>query len=165
MGGPVINLNDRSEMDQRMLTYTTTPFDEELQITGEVVVNLKVSSTHQDGGLFIYLEDVDSSGQSRYITEGGLRLIHRKVNIDPTYGYLHSYFEEDAELMEPGKMEEVQIVMQPTSVLIKKGHRLRIAIAGADKDTFDRIPKYGRPTYTVYRSAETPSFITLPLIK
>lgn len=165
MGGPVINLNDRGEMDQRMLTYTTTPFDEELQITGEVVVNLKLSSTHQDGGLFIYLEDVDSSGQSRYITEGGLRLIHRKVNIDPTYGYLHTYFEQDAELMEPGKMEEAQIVMQPTSVLIKKGHRLRIAIAGADKDTFDRIPKNGRPTYTIYRSAETPSFITLPVVK
>lgn len=165
MGGAILNLDHREEMDERMLTYTTSPLTEDLQITGEILINLKLSSTHEDGGIFVYLEDVDSTGQSRYITEGGLRLFHRKMNIDSTYGYLHTYFENDASPMEPGKMEEIQFVLQPTSVLIKKGHSLRIAISGADKDTFDRIPKRGLPIYTVYRSETAPSFITLPVVR
>ncbi len=53
----------------------------------------------------------------------------------------------------------------PTSLLVKKGHSLRIAIAGADKDTFDKIPKKGKPTITIHRDANHFSFVELPVIE
>ncbi len=53
----------------------------------------------------------------------------------------------------------------PISVLIKKGHRIRVAIAGADKDTFARIPAEGTPTITVLRNKTRALFIDLPIIE
>jgi len=49
--------------------------------------------------------------------------------------------------------------------LIKKGHRLRVAIAGHDKDTFIRIPAEGTPVIAVQRNSRALSMIELPVIK
>lgn len=165
MGGPVKNLNHRNEMDERMLVYTSEPVAEDLQITGTPVVRLQLTSTHQDGAVLVYLEDVDENGNSVYITEGGLRLIHRK-ELEPseTNFNLHSFNEEDAELMVPNQVTEVAFNMWPTSVLIKKGHSIRIAIAGADKSIFDKCPENGKPTYEVMRNAVNFSFVELPIV-
>lgn len=165
MEGAVLNLNHRNEMDDRMLVYTSAPANEDLQITGTPIVTILLSSTHEDGAILVYLEDVDEQGNSTYITEGGLRLIHRKEVTDSIASYnLHSYNEEDALLMVPGKAETIKLKLWPTSVLIKKGHSIRVAIAGADKSTFDRIPKNGTPTLTIHRTTLESSFITLPIV-
>lgn len=166
MEGPVINLNDRGEMDERMLVYTSEPMQEDVQITGTPIVHLQLTSTHEDGAVLVYLEDVDENGKSTYITEGGLRLIHRKkaTEEDSTYN-LHTFNNEDASSMGKWVIEDVSFKMWPTSVLIKKGHSIRVAIAGADKSTFDRTPKRGTPTLTVQRNANFQSFVTLPIVK
>jgi hypothetical protein len=64
----------------------------------------------------------------------------------------------------PGQIAELKFALQPTSVLIKKGHRLRLAIAGADKDTFARIPETGVPTIKIARNKQNASWIELPVI-
>jgi predicted acyl esterase len=65
----------------------------------------------------------------------------------------------------PGEVTELTFGLLPTSVLIKKSHRIRIAIAGHDKDTFARIPAEGNPNITVARNKIHASFIVLPTIK
>lgn len=166
MGGPVLNLNNRNKMDARMLTYTSAPMEADLQITGTPEITIEMSSTHTDGVVFAYLEDVDEKGVSRYLTEGGLRLIHRKMATSPDNKYnLHTFNKEDAALMKPGKVESITFKLWPTSVLIQKGHSVRVAIAGADKDTFDKVPKRGKPTLSIYRNSSRLSFIQLPVIK
>jgi putative CocE/NonD family hydrolase len=72
MGRPVLKLNDRATMDARMLTYTTAPLTDDMHIAGSPTVDLIVSSTHADGAVIVYLEDVDPSGRSRF-TEGERR--------------------------------------------------------------------------------------------
>lgn len=163
MGGPVLHLDNRNEEDKKMLTYTSEPLLQDLQITGTPTVTINIASTHEDGALFVYLEDVDENGRSRYITEGGLRLIHRKVASDTTFN-LHSFNAEDASPMEERKVEKVTFKLWPTSVLIEKGHSIRIAIAGADKHTFDRFPKKGKPVLTILRDCNFLSFIELPVV-
>lgn len=165
MEGPVKNLNDRNEMDERMLVYTSEPATEDIQITGTPVVRLKMTSTLEDGAVLVYLEDVDENGKSTYITEGGLRLIHRKeaVQTDTQFN-MHSFNGKDAAPMVPGEVSEVAFKLWPTSVLIKKGHSIRIAIAGADKSIFDRTPKHGTPTYEIMRNATQLSFVSLPIV-
>jgi hypothetical protein len=49
-------------------------------------------------------------------------------------------------------------------VLIRRGHRIRLAIAGADKDTFRRLPESGDPVLTVGRSRTHASYVELPLV-
>jgi uncharacterized protein len=39
--------------------------------------------------------------------------------------------------------------MYPTSVLLRKGHRIRVALAGADPSLFERYPAEGHAKLTV----------------
>lgn len=167
MGKPILNLDNRNASDSLMLTYTTAPLAEPLQITGTSVISLSLSSTHEEGGIFVYLEDVDPTGKSRYITEGGLLLEHRKLSKNDMFKEIpyHSFRKSDASPMPINKIEEVSFKLHPTSILIKKGHAIRIAISGADKDTFDIVPTEGTPTLNIYRNKTNKSFLELPIIK
>ena len=167
MGNPVLNLNDRAAMDRRMLHYDTPPMTQDLQVTGTPVVTMWVDSDHTDGALLVYLEDVSEDGVSRYITEGGLRLIHRNTSVNPHFDQsapYHSFARKDAAPLVPGEVVALTFQLWPTSVLIRRGHRLRLAIAGADADTFDRIPATGTPTIRVHRSAARLSSIDIPVV-
>ncbi len=166
MGQAVLNLDNRGEMDSRMLTYTTSQLDTPLQITGSPVINLAVSSDQEDAALIVYLEDVDEQGRSRYLTEGGLRLIHRQLQKSPFNDGLpyHSYSQEDALPVKIGEMAHVRFQLWPISAQIVKGHRLRVAIAGADAGTFDPVANQGGTAIKVYRLDDNRSFIELPLL-
>ena len=167
MGKHILNLDDRNAADSLLLTYTTEPLSEDLQITGTPAITLHLSSTHHEGAIFVYLEDVDLNGKSRYITEGGLLLEHRKLSKNPMSGNVpyHSFNQSDAAPMPVNEIEEITFKLWPTSVLIKEGHSIRIAIAGTDKDTFDRVPEKGTPVYEIYRNKAHISFIDLPIVK
>ena len=168
MGGPVLNLDDRGAMDERMLVYTSAPLTEDLQVTGTPVAHLRLTSDHADGAVLVYLEDVDPDGRSRYVTEGGLRFLHRKLSRNPAFEQVepfHSFAEADALPLVPGEEAELAFELWPTSVLFRAGHRIRVAIAGADADSFARVPAQGTPTLRIGRSTEAPSFVELPVIE
>ncbi len=166
-GGDVV-YPDRAEADGRLLVYTSEPLEADLEITGHPIVTLYVTSTATDGAFFVYLEDVDPSGRVTYVTEGQLRALHRKVSAGPrpytSPTPYHSFMRKDGELLVPGQVAEVSFGLLPTSVLVKAGHRIRVAIAGADKDTFARVPDDGTPVITVARNREHASHIDLPIV-
>ena len=155
--------------DRRLLTYTSLPLPDDIEITGQPRVALNVASTHSDGAFFVYLEDVAPDGSVRYLTEGELRAMHRKVpNEAPPYrvvGPYHSFKHEDALPLVPRQITEISFELMPVSVLVRAGHRLRVAVAGADADTFRRIPDEGGATVAVYHSAAHPSRIVLPVVR
>jgi putative CocE/NonD family hydrolase len=167
--GLPITYENRAKIDEKLLCYTSEPFDQDTEITGQIVMCLYLSSTHEDGAIFAYFEDVDEDGNITYITDGEFRVIHRKILIeDPPYKILipyHSYKKEDSAPLVPGEIEEIKFGLHATSVLIKKGHRIKIAIAGADKDTFLRYPSEGRPTITISRNNMHSSYLDIPIIK
>lgn len=167
VGGQVV-YPDRAEEDKKLLTYTSDPFAADTEITGHPVVNLKVISNSTDGAFFVYLEVVDEKGVVTYVTEGVLRALHRKISTEsPPYKLLvpyHSFKKKDAMPLVPGQIAELTFGLQPTSILIRKGQRLRIAIAGADKDTFARVPANDTPTIKVARNQQHASWIELPVI-
>ncbi len=167
LGIPMLNLSDRRTADAGLLVYTSEPLREDLQITGWPIVKLEVSSTREDGAFIVYLEDVDESGRSIYVNEGGLRALHRKVTDNPVKGLpapYHSFKRQDASALTPGEISTITFGMIPVSVRIARGHRVRIAIAGADKDNFARIPETGNTFITVYHSRSHSSYIELPIV-
>jgi len=159
---------DRAEEDKRLLTYTSAPMERDVEITGHPLVTLYVTSTHEDGAFFVYLEDVAPDGRVTYITEGELRAVVRKVSDEPglywKYGPQRTELRADAMPLVPGQVAELSFELWATSVLIKQAHRIRIAIAGADKDSFLRYPRDGSgPTITVARNRSYPSHVDLPM--
>lgn len=167
LGGGKIFYPNRAEEDKKLLTYTSGALAYDTEITGVPVVTLNLSSNVDDGAFFTYLEDVAPDGKVTYITEGELRALNRKtVNSDPEHAVLgpaHSYKKADGELLRPGENAELKISMYATSVLIKKGHKIRVAIAGADTSNFARIPEIGQPMISVQRNSILSSYIELPI--
>ena len=159
---------DRAAEDKKLLTYTSAPVASDTEITGYPLIDLFVTSSATDGAFLVYLEDVDEQGVVTYITEGALRALHRKISGDvPPYKLAvpyHSFKKKDAMPLVPGQIAELKFALQPISILIRKGHRLRIAIAGADKDTFARIPETGVPVIKLARNKQNASWIELPVI-
>lgn len=159
---------DRAGQDKKLLTFTSAPFERDVEITGHPIVTLFVRSTHEDGAFLVYLEDVSPVGKVTYITEGQLRgVMRRETDKPPPYKKLGSHRSElraDAMPLVPGEVAELSLELWATSVLIKEGHRLRIAIAGADKDSFLRYPRNGEvPTITVERNRWYPSHVSIPV--
>ena len=169
-GGPPVDYGDRTQADRRLLTYTSDPLPRGLEVTGQPVVTLQIASTATDGNFFVYLEDVAPDGRTTYITEGELRALHRKVSTQTppyrtTYPY-RTFAAKDAQPLIPGQLATLKFQLQATSILFKAGHRIRVAVAGADKGTFLRIPAEPQNDVTIrvsYGGSE-PSRIELPTI-
>jgi putative CocE/NonD family hydrolase len=132
------------------------------------LITLYVASTTTDGAFIVYLEDVAPDGRVTYITEGQLRGVMRRVTEEPPLykklGPHRTELRADAMPLVPGEVAEITFELWATSVLIKQGHRIRVAVSGADKDTFLRYPKSGEtPTFTVERNRHHASLIQLPM--
>ncbi len=152
---------DRAEQDRKLLTYTSEPLRNDIEIAGDPLAKLTLSTTATDGEVIVYLEDISASGKIIYLTEGELRLDHRKLStVASSADPLHSYLSGNAAPMVPSKAEAIEIGLMPIAVRIKKGERIRVAIAGADNGNLARIPETGNPTLTIVRAS---SEISLPL--
>jgi uncharacterized protein len=169
-GGPRIDYGDRAIPDRKLLVYTSAPLRHDMEVTGQPVITLHAASTHTDGNFLVYLEDVAPDGRVFYVSEGELRALHRKLAQTPgpyrtTYPY-RAFTRHDAELLVPGRTTTLTFPLMATSALFKEGHRVRVAVAGADSGTFLRIPApaQGPVTITVSRGGPEPSFIDLPVV-
>ncbi len=125
-----------SAHDAKGFTYTTPPLAAAVEVTGHPVVHLWVSSSAPDADLFVYLEEVDGKGASRYVTEGMLRASDR-ATADPGYDTAglpyHRGNRADRADLAPGQPVELVFDLYPTSTLFAAGHRIRVTVTGADK--------------------------------
>ena len=164
-----VDYGDWQKRDEKLLVYDTAVFDQDTEITGHPIVHLYLTSTHFDGAIYVYLEDVHPDGRVTHMTEGQLRILHRKLSNERSpykqAGPYRSFKRKDASELKSKEIADMKFTLLPTSVLIRKGHKVRVAIAGHDADTFVRIPETGEPVITVLRNKEYPSHIQLPVIK
>ena len=157
---------DRAGEDEKCLTFTTEPLEEDLEVTGHPVLHLFVSSSASDGDFFAYLEDMDAEGHAQYKSEGQLRASLRKLGTRPWKPELpyHPCNQADVQPLAPGETVDLVFDLFPISHLFKEGHRIRVSLAGADADNF-RTPKLSPPpVWTVYWGGSSASYIDLPVI-
>lgn len=168
LGGGAVAYPDRAEEDRKLQCYTSPPLERDVEITGTPVVRLRLTTTAGDGAVYVYLEDVAPDGKVTYITEGLLRLLHRKLSSSTpphaVVGPWHSMERADGLPVVPGEEMELDIGMIPTSVLLRAGHRVRLAIAGHDAANFVRLPAEGVPELTVKCGGGQESWIDLPVL-
>jgi putative CocE/NonD family hydrolase len=165
--GPRPVYDDRRDHDLKLLTYDTPPFIEDMELVGWPVVSLQMSTATSDPAVFAYLEDVAPDGRVTYITEGQLRAINRKIadlnalSYDP--GEVpHSFKRADALPVVPGEKFSLSFKLYAVAALIKKGHRVRLAIGGADTGSFRRL-SHAPERFEIYRGGSEMSRLNLPL--
>lgn len=149
-----------------VLIFETPPLDADVELTGQAVADLFVSSTAADTDVTIKIVDVYPAsadypdGYALNIAHGLLRMRFR-----------HSF--EEPEVMEAGKVYRVQIASFPMSNRFAKGHRIRVEIAGSNFPHFDINPNTDwrieglAPVIAetrIHIGGDRPSHILLPVV-
>jgi hypothetical protein len=162
--------DERTPEDRKALTWTSPALTEPMTIVGYPVVHLVMSSTHSDGDVFVYLEEVDENGAAHYVSEGALRASHRKTDPAawPNFGLpFHRSTQADLQPLTPGEPTPLDFDLEGTAITIDAGHRIRVTLAGADRANYELWPDIkgkDRPTITVHRGGDHASWIELPVV-
>jgi putative CocE/NonD family hydrolase len=122
---------------------------------------LYAASSARDTDFTVKLSDVFPDGFAMNLSEGIIRARYRNDDRNP-------------DLLEPNEAQEYRIRMYPTSMLIRRGHRIRVDISSSNFPRFSRNLNTGEPVatgtrievarQTVLHSTEYPSHIVLPVI-
>jgi len=154
---------DMRDIEKRddVLCYTSDILKKDLEVTGPLTVKLYASSDAKDTDFFARLVDVLPDGYAMRVNDGIVRTRFRNSYRKP-------------ELIEPGKVYEYTIDLWATSLVFKKGHRIRVEITSSAFPKFARnlntgdIPGFSsemkKAHQTIFHSAEYPSHIVLPVI-
>jgi putative CocE/NonD family hydrolase len=150
-----------------VLVFQTAPLEQDVEVTGPLLVDLFVSSSATDTDFTAKLIDVYPSsadyplGFDLNIGDSITRMRYRSSL-------------ERAELMEPGRIYAVAIHPYPTANVFARGHRIRLDISSSNFPRFDVNPNTGEPLQqhrrligadnSVYHEADHASHIVLPII-
>jgi putative CocE/NonD family hydrolase len=152
--------------DAKGLHYTTEPLSAPVEVIGHPVVHLWVTSSVRDVDAFVYLEEVAPDGSSTYVSEGVLRASHRQLSVAPYRNlglpWTRSHAVDVRPL--PNSPAELTFDLLPTAKRFRAGHRIRVTIQGADRDTHARV-SHGAPTVVLYRDRRRASRIVLPVMR
>ncbi|MBT9556472.1 MAG: CocE/NonD family hydrolase [Myxococcales bacterium] len=143
-----------ADLCRRATCFTSEPLPGPLEVTGSPNVALALASSHSDGSVFVYLADIAPDGRVTIVTEGMLRLLHRRGR---------SYVRADARALVPGDAERIEVELLPVSYRFGAGHRIRLALTGADTDHFRAVTD-APPTIEWLWGADWASRLVLPVI-
>ena len=116
-GGPEMPTDQRAD-DGRCLCLETSPFDDAVDIWGDPVFEVTLTSSAADGNLIVRLCDIAPDGASQRVSVGVLNLRHLDGNEDP----------------KPCAVDvpvSCRIQMDHVAHRFPAGHRLRIALSSA----------------------------------
>lgn len=149
-----------------VLVFQTPPLANDIEVTGRLVVKLWASSNALDTDFTAKLVDVYPpnadfpAGVDLNIADSIVRARYRNGL-------------GRAELLKPGQPYEFTIEMYPTSLVFKRGHRIRLDVSSSNFPRFDINPNTGEPLNnnrrsqlaenTIYLDAKHPSQIILPV--
>jgi putative CocE/NonD family hydrolase len=111
--------DDQRSDDARSLVYDWAPLERELEVLGHARVEVVVTSSEPVAFLSARLCDVFEDGTSALVARGVLNLAHRDSSAEPAP-------------LEPGSPTPVSVELEATSWALLPGHRLRLALTGAD---------------------------------
>jgi putative CocE/NonD family hydrolase len=140
--GGLVFYGNRQGLPDNRLTFDAPAVDANFELVGSAELCLVMSSDQTDGLVIATLEDVAPDGRVTYLSEGILRLIHRKsaeASCDTAPGVTRSYNKADGAPVVPGEMMKIEFELLPVAALIRKGHHLRLALTGADAGWFEGL--------------------------
>jgi predicted acyl esterase len=124
------------------LTFVSSRFDAETEVTGPLAARLFISSDTDDADLFLIVRLFDQNDDevtfmgaldpNTPIAHGWLRASHRAL--DPNKSVTHRPYHTHDRLdpLVPGEVYQLDVEIWPTSIVIPTGYRLGLTIRGND---------------------------------
>jgi len=156
-----------------VLEYRTPPIVENTEIAGPITLKLYASTTDTDIFWIVTLLDIDPDGNGRILTKGWLRGCHREVDAKRSKPWQPFHPHTRAQALTPGEIYEFDIQIMPTGNLFKAGSRIGLKISSVDDEPRNAMELVGTGSLkrqsvsriTVYRNADYPSCLNLPVTK
>jgi putative CocE/NonD family hydrolase len=161
-GGPIF-YGDRRMAPGTRMTFDGLATTEDQELVGAATLCLAMSSDQSDGLVIAYLEDVAPDGRVTYLTEGILRLLHRGKQGCDASAAQRSFSRADGAPVVPGETMRFALDLLPVAALIRKGHHLRLSLAGSDAGWFDGFKGTTGATWTVGFGGDDGSTLQVPL--
>lgn len=150
-----------------VLVFQTPPLERDVEVTGRLIVKLWAASDGLDTDFTAKLIDVYPP--NRDFPAG--------VDLNVGDSIIRARYRESlkvAKPLTPGQPYEFTIEMYPTSLVFKRGHRIRLDISSSNFPRFDVNPNTGEPLNqqrrwrvaenSIYHDPQHPSRILLPVV-
>jgi putative CocE/NonD family hydrolase len=165
---------------RRVLTFTTPPLENDLEIAGPIKLVLYASSTQRDTDFIVKVsEQLPQSAEERakgtnpaaqLVTKGWLRASHRALDESRSTEMEPYHSHARPEPLKPGEVYRFDISIEPNAFRFKKGNRIRLEIVNGDSPITDVLwTHYYQPDKigqdTIWHSARYPSALVLPVME
>jgi predicted acyl esterase len=158
---------------------------EDLVLAGYMKVGLWVESSSADMDVFVSLRVLDEQGREiRYesvvlpvdpvhihpVGHGLLKVSRRQLDAERTTEYwpVHTHLEKDSAPLQRGEIVPVEVGLNPSTAMIRKGCRLLVDIqpyapAGVPVRAYDES-YHVDAVNRIYTGPEHPSYLQLPIV-
>lgn len=157
---------DQRKLEERddVIVFTSAPLKEDVEITGHILATIYFSSDCDDTDVVVRFCDVYPDGKSVLIADSIFRTGLMKIDHDEELG--------DGQHHEP---RDVELDLWSTSILVAKGHRLRVSVSSSNYPRFERNINNGvmnihvdKPIVAhnkIHIGKSYPSKIVLPIVR
>lgn len=161
------------------VSFETAPMKAETEITGPLMLNVWVSSSSEDMDIMVTLRNIGPDGEDVWevgqhgqpvpLTKGWLRASHRKLDTKRSMPYRPYHAHDERRWLIPGEPVECQVEIWPTSIVLQKGHKLRLDVqprdgVGSAPYTHYHADYNAGAENTIYAGGDKLSYLLLPVI-
>jgi predicted acyl esterase len=165
-------------LPQLGVSFQTEPLDADTEVTGPVALVLWVSCTTEDMDVFATLRNIDADGKDVFelgqqsqpvpVAKGWLRASHRRQDpaLSLPYRPYHAHLER--EWLKANEPVRVEVEIWPTSMVFRKGHRIRLDLQ--PRDGVGSAPythyaaDYNTGTNVIHTGGSHASYLLLPVV-
>ena len=112
--------------------------------------------------------EVGQQGQQVCVAKGWLRVSHRELDPERSLPYRPYHRHMRRLYLQPDEVVKVEVEIWPTSMVFKKGHRIRLDIQPRDGvgslHYTHYHADYNTGTNTIYSGGDRESFLLLPIV-
>jgi len=161
------------------VSFQTETLAVDTEITGPIAAVLWVSSSAEDMDLFLTLRNIDPDGNDVMetgqqglpvpVAKGWLRASHRELDPELSLPYRPYHRHRRRLYLKSGEIVKVEVEIWPTSMVFKKGHRIRLDVQPRDGLGSSHYMHYhadynSGAINTIHAGGERASYLLLPVI-
>jgi hypothetical protein len=160
------------------ISLETPPLPQDMEVTGPVAATVWVSSSTEDMDLFLTIRNIDADGNEILetgqqgapvpVAKGWLRVSHRELDPELSLPYRPYHRHQRRLYLTPGEIVKVEVEIWPTSMVFRRGHRIRLDIQPRDgvgsASYMHYHADYNTGTNAIHAGGEHVSYLLLPVI-
>ena len=151
------------------VVFRTPVLEEDVEVTGPIVMHLQCAIDKTDANFTIMLNDVPPEGEGRpmNLVTGNLRASHRGLEKKELKPWEFNNDHTRKVPVVPGEINEYTIEVMNTSNVFRKGHRIEVEVKNYDANPYHwmvQLPNSQDIEYKIFVDSIHASYIYLPII-